>query len=756
MVPKYFQTNSTDILASIRQSILSKQDAKASPLDAPGEDGRELPLATPTKKAGIATAASLINICSKYMSEADIERIKKAYRYADDSHLGQFRKSGEPYITHPIAVACILAEWHLDCPTIQAGLMHDVLEDTGVTKIEMAKTFGTITADIVDGVSKLDKLKFSSNEVAQAESFKKMLLAMSKDVRVILVKLADRLHNLRTLGVMRPEKRRRIAKETLDIYVPMAHHLGINHAFREMQELCLQNYYPRRYEVLYHALVSARKNRRPALEHILNDTKRMLENCSIRGRVLGREKTCYGIYQQMRIKQLSFSEVFDLYGFRVIVGSRQDCYLTLGALHQMYKPVQGRFKDFIAIPKSNGYQGLHTTVIGPQGTAVEFQIRTEQMNDIAEQGILTHWLNRGTESDIQSLTHAWLQSLLDLQSKSSNTSEFYENIKADLFPDRIYVFTPKGRIISLPQDCTPIDFAYQVHSDVGAHVKSCRINGQQQDIFTKLQNGDMVEIITNNLTHPNPRWLDHVKSGKARAEIRQYLRTQPFDDAVKVGRELLESEAVKTNVKWDEIPDAVFDLLMKEFEVESRASIYSLVGYSKVSYVMMLHRIQALMEDLQEDVKNTTQVEVIVNGQRATAQLAGCCHPVQGDAICVFERAGHGITVHRASCKHAQAGRTTDTSRWDDAIWGDNHNQQFSVPIDLKVGDVRKGIYETTQTITQEGATIVGLNIPDDLNDPELQLLVQVDNRIQLMRVIRALNQVPNIKEVKRKFESAY
>ena len=451
MVPNFFQPGSTDILASIRQSVLNNE-RKDSLRVQQDEDATELPLVTPPKKAVIATAASLIDICSKYMSASDIERVKEAYRYADDAHLGQVRKSGEPYITHPIAVASILAEWHLDCAAVQAGLMHDVLEDTGHTKTELAKRFGTVTAEIVDGVSKLDKLKFSSNEIAQAESFKKMLLAMSKDVRVILVKLADRLHNLRTLGVMRPEKCRRIAKETLDIYVPMAHHLGINHAFREMQELCLQHYYPRRYAVLYKELVAARKNRRPALEEILNDTKRMLERANIKGRVLGREKTCYGIYTQMRIKKLSFSEVFDIYGFRVIVTTREDCYRTLGALHMMYKPVQSRFKDFIAIPKSNGYQGLHTTVIGPAGTPVEFQIRTEKMNDIAEQGILTHWLNRGNESDIQTLTHAWLQSLLDLQQRSSNSSEFYENIKADLFPDRIYVFTPKGKIISLPQD----------------------------------------------------------------------------------------------------------------------------------------------------------------------------------------------------------------------------------------------------------------------------------------------------------------
>lgn len=758
MVPNFFQPGSTDILASIRQSVLNNE-RKDSLRVQQDEDATELPLVTPPKKAVIATAASLIDICSKYMSASDIERVKEAYRYADDAHLGQVRKSGEPYITHPIAVASILAEWHLDCAAVQAGLMHDVLEDTGHTKTELAKRFGTVTAEIVDGVSKLDKLKFSSNEIAQAESFKKMLLAMSKDVRVILVKLADRLHNLRTLGVMRPEKCRRIAKETLDIYVPMAHHLGINHAFREMQELCLQHYYPRRYAVLYKELVAARKNRRPALEEILNDTKRMLERANIKGRVLGREKTCYGIYTQMRIKKLSFSEVFDIYGFRVIVTTREDCYRTLGALHMMYKPVQSRFKDFIAIPKSNGYQGLHTTVIGPAGTPVEFQIRTEKMNDIAEQGILTHWLNRGNESDIQTLTHAWLQSLLDLQQRSSNSSEFYENIKADLFPDRIYVFTPKGKIISLPQDCTPVDFAYQIHTDVGNHVKLCRINGQQRDIDTVLQNGDLVEIVTSSLSHPDPRWLGFVRSGKARAEVRQYLRSLDFDSAVAIGRKLLEEECAKALVDWDNIPDKIWEVLMKEHEADSRASLYSMVGSGKASFVVIVHRLQSLMqEDADKAIpaKTDGEITVTVNGALQRAQIARCCHPVWGDDICAFERAGHGLTVHRASCMHAQEGRRNNAERWDDAQWGENDFQHFIVPVDVKIQDVRTGIALAAQAVSREGASIVGVNIPDDLNDPELQLMLQVANRIQLMRVMRSIRQMNGIKDVRRKFESTF
>ncbi len=752
MVPKHLRSGTTDIVASIRHSVL--KDLDVVPTATPSEDA--LPLVTPTKKAGIATASSLIELCQTYMSSADIERIRAAYRYADDAHLGQVRKSGEPYITHPIAVASILAEWHLDAPTIQAGLMHDVLEDTGTSKIELAKLFGMTTADIVDGVSKLDKLKFSSNELAQAESFKKMLLAMSKDIRVILVKLADRLHNMRTLGVMRPEKRRRIAKETLDVYVPMAHHLGINHAFRELQELCLQNYYPRRYEVLHRELIAARKNRKPALQKILNDTKQMFTNANIRGRVLGREKTCYGIYTQMKIKKLSFSEVFDIYGFRVIVSTREDCYRTLGALHMMYKPVNGRFKDFIAIPKSNGYQGLHTTVIGPQGTPVEFQIRTERMNDIAEQGILVHWLNKGQESEIQTLTHAWLQSLLDLQQRSSNSSEFYENIKADLFPDRIYVFTPKGKIISLPQDSTPIDFAYQIHTDVGNHIRSCRVNGKVQNPTSTLQNGDMVEINTSKTAHPTPDWLDYVKSGKARAEIRQYLRSLSFDDAVRIGREQLEALAEGTDNNLDELSDEIWNAVMREMQLPSRASLFAEVGSGRLNTAMLLHRIEALLEEQSDPTEDAETVYVMVNGKRERAQLARCCHPVWGDDICVFDRSGHGVTVHRATCTHAQRRDSNSAQKWESAQWSDNGNLHFTTPIDLKVTNERVAILEVTRTVAAEGASIVGLNVPDDQNNPELQLLVQVDNRIQLMRVMRALKQLKTVKSVNRRFESSF
>ena len=744
------QFGKMDIVAALRQSIRRETQA---PL--PGQQTEILPLVTTTKKAKIATASSLINICREYLSENEIEQVLSAYRYADAAHLGQVRKSGEPYITHPIAVASILAEWRVDVHAIQAGLMHDVLEDTAISKFEMAEQFGPVTTEIVDGVSKLDKLKFSSNEIAQAESFKKMLNAMSRDVRVILVKLADRLHNLRTLSVMRPEKRRRIAKETMDIYVPMALHLGINHLFREMRELCFQNYYPRRYAVIYQELIEARKSRRPALQKILDDTQQMFKSANIRGRVLGREKTCYGIYNQMRIKRLSFSEVFDIYGFRVVVTTREDCYRTLGALHQMYKPVQGRFKDMIAIPRSNGYQGLHTTVIGPQGTPVEFQIRTEKMNDVAEEGILTHWLNKGDESDIQALTHAWLQSLLDLQHRSSDTSEFYENIKADLFPNRIYVFTPKGRIISLPQDATPIDFAYQVHTDVGSHICACRVNGQVREITARLQNGDMIEVTTSMFAHPMPDWLECIKSGKARAETRQYLRNLELNQAAEIGRVELQKQAQGQDFSFERINEKIWDSLYQEFEVTDKNQLLALIGKADLNASVVLHRLQAHLTQESTpvcEVSNTVQI-IDENGQPHAAQRALCCHPIFGDDICVFERAGHGLTVHRRSCSHVQHGLAHAPVQWRNAQWDEQDSQRFSVPLEIKTFDSRNAFQDITAAVAQEGSSIVGLNMSDDSTMPQMQLLVQVESRTQLMRVIRALKQLHNVNFVERKFD---
>ena len=683
-----------------------------------------------------------------------MSRIQAAFRYADDAHLGQFRKSGEPYITHPLAVATILAEWHLDAATICAGLMHDVLEDTGVAKIEMAEQFGIEVTEIVDGVSKLDKLRFSSNEIAQAESFRKMLLAMSRDVRVILVKLADRLHNLRTLGVMRPEKRRRIATETLEIYVPIAHRLGLNTVFRELQELSFFNQHPLRYEVLRKNLIASRGKRRAVLERILRETREALPKHHIVAQVQGRDKTIYGIYNRMRDTHASFSDVLDIYGFRVIVRTREECYLALCALHELYKPVHRRFKDFIAIPKANGYQSLHTTVIGPSGTPIEYQIRTEQMHRIDEMGILSHWLyNDGLDtSELQKMVAAWLQSLLEIQRTSADSSEFIENIKIDLFPDRVYVFTPKSKIISLPRGSCPVDFAYQIHTDIGNKMSGCRINGEEKPLTTELKNGDMVEILTADKAQPDPNWLNYVRSGRARAEIRQYLRTRDFKDSVALGETFLRKAAAEAGINFEMIPEEAWKTVVTENETKNRTALFADVGQGKLFAAAVVTRLVNFMRAREKTAQSTAAVSI--RGTEGMAvQLATCCHPIPGDTIWGFMRKGHGLSVHRADCEHTVRGRKVDSERWMAADWKEDiaSDARFPVPVELEVTDERSALAGVAAELAKAGSAIVGVNMNDNgKTDNKLRLMIQVKDRVHLLHVLRMVRQLPTVTSAAR------
>ena len=718
-------------------------------------DDADLPLYTPVGKAtAIATSAQLLARCRQYLSESDVSRIQAAFRYADDAHLGQFRKSGEPYITHPLAVATILAEWHLDAATICAGLMHDVLEDTGVAKIEMAEQFGIEVTEIVDGVSKLDKLRFSSNEIAQAESFRKMLLAMSRDVRVILVKLADRLHNLRTLGVMRPEKRRRIATETLEIYVPIAHRLGLNTVFRELQELSFFNQHPLRYEVLRKNLIASRGKRRAVLERILRETREVLPKHHIVAQVQGRDKTIYGIYNRMRDTHASFSDVLDIYGFRVIVRTREECYLALCALHELYKPVHRRFKDFIAIPKANGYQSLHTTVIGPSGTPIEYQIRTEQMHRIDEMGILSHWLyNDGLDtSELQKMVAAWLQSLLEIQRTSADSSEFIENIKIDLFPDRVYVFTPKSKIISLPRGSCPVDFAYQIHTDIGNKTSGCRINGEEKPLTTELKNGDMVEILTADKAQPDPNWLNYVRSGRARAEIRQYLRTRDFKDSVALGETFLRKAAAEAGINFEMIPEEAWKTVVTENETKNRTALFANVGQGKLFAAAVVTRLVNFMRAREKTAQSTAAVSI--RGTEGMAvQLATCCHPIPGDTIWGFMRKGHGLSVHRADCEHTVRGRNVDSERWMAADWKEDiaSDARFPVPVELEVTDERAALAGVAAELAKAGSAIVGVNMNDNgKTDNKLRLMIQVKDRVHLLHVLRMVRQLPTVTSAAR------
>lgn len=718
-------------------------------------DDADLPLYTPVGKAtAIATSAQLLARCRQYLSESDVSRIQAAFRYADDAHLGQFRKSGEPYITHPLAVATILAEWHLDAATICAGLMHDVLEDTGVAKIEMAEQFGIEVTEIVDGVSKLDKLRFSSNEIAQAESFRKMLLAMSRDVRVILVKLADRLHNLRTLGVMRPEKRRRIATETLEIYVPIAHRLGLNTVFRELQELSFFNQHPLRYAVLRKNLIASRGKRRAVLERILRETREALPKHHIVAQVQGRDKTIYGIYNRMRDTHASFSDVLDIYGFRVIVRTREECYLALCALHELYKPVHRRFKDFIAIPKANGYQSLHTTVIGPSGTPIEYQIRTEQMHRIDEMGILSHWLyNDGLDtSELQKMVAAWLQSLLEIQRTSADSSEFIENIKIDLFPDRVYVFTPKSKIISLPRGSCPVDFAYQIHTDIGNKTSGCRINGEEKPLTTELKNGDMVEILTADKAQPDPNWLNYVRSGRARAEIRQYLRTRDFKDSVALGETFLRKAAAEAGINFEMIPEEAWKTVVTENETKNRTALFADVGQGKLFAAAVVTRLVNFMRAREKTAQSTAAVSI--RGTEGMAvQLATCCHPIPGDTIWGFMRKGHGLSVHRADCEHTVRGRKVDSERWMAADWKEDiaSDARFPVPVELEVTDERSALAGVAAELAKAGSAIVGVNMNDNgKTDNKLRLMIQVKDRVHLLHVLRMVRQLPTVTSAAR------
>jgi GTP pyrophosphokinase len=705
----------------------------------------------------VVSFGELTDRLKRYLPSADIQRIKEAYRFSDAAHLGQFRKSGEPYITHPIAVAEILAEWKLDAAAIQAALLHDVLEDSGVRKQELVERFGTTVAELVDGVSKLDRLRFDSNEEAQAESFRKMLLAMARDVRVILIKLADRLHNVRTLEAMDPEKRRRIARETLDIYAPIAHRLGLNAIYRELQEQSFAHLHPLRYRVLRKAVLAARGNRREVLGKILQSVRKALSNAKLRAEVYGREKTLYGIYRKMQEKRLSFSEVLDVYGFRIVVATRAECYLALGALHALFKPVPGRFKDYIAIPKVNGYQSLHTTLIGPYGTPVEFQIRTREMHHVAESGVAAHWLYKddaASLSELQSRTHQWLQSLLEIQSQTGDSTELMENIKIDLFPDKVYVFTPKGKIVSLPRGATPVDFAYSIHTDIGNKCVAARVNGEIQPLRTELRNGDVVEIVTGPVARPNPSWLAFVRTGKARAEIRHFLRTMKREESVELGERLLAQAAMQLDLPLDRVPPARWEALIRDAQAKDRDEILADIGLGRRLAAVVARQ---LLLGADGEVAGTERARgavapVVIRGTEGMAvQMANCCSPIPGDAIVGHMRKDQGLAVHQADCANAQRARRADPERWIDLQWADETSGTFAVNIDIGARNQRGVLGRIAVAIAEADSNILNVHIEDE--DAEIVVIhfkIQVRDRRHLARVVRALRRIKQVTRVLR------
>ena len=696
-----------------------------------------------------------------YLPADDIPRLRDAYRFSDEAHLGQFRASGEPYISHPLAVAQICAGWHLDLHALMAALLHDVMEDQGITKQELIERFGAPVADLVDGLSKLDKLEFQSVEQAQAENFRKMLLAMSRDVRVILVKLADRLHNMRTLDVMALHKRQRISRETLDIYAPIAHRLGLNQVYRELQDLSFANLYPMRYETLRKAVLTARGNRREVVSRIMDAVKRTLPDQGIDAEVFGREKTIYGIYTKMREKQLTFSQVLDVYGFRVVVKTLPQCYLALGALHALYKPVPGKFKDYIAIPKFNGYQSLHTTLIGPFGTPVEFQIRTEEMHHVAESGVAAHWLYKADDAsfnELQKRTHLWLQSLIEMQSQTGDSSEFLEHVKIDLFPDSVYVFTPKSKIVSLPRGATPIDFAYQIHTGVGNSATGAKVNGHTVPLRTELRSGDVVEITTTPHGSPSPNWLAFVRTAKARFEIRHALRTNSLNESISLGEQLLAQALSSGEVELGHLRDTDWERLLRAMGVKSREELYADIGLGRRMAAVVARRIVGNWPGSGDAraaaAKGADIPRVLIRGTEGMAvQLSACCCPIPGDAIVGYLRKGHGMLVHTADCAIATRQRAKDPEWWiNDVAWAEDLPHSFDARLIITVRNERGALGKVAAELAANESNIAKLMTESQPGEGlmELNCVIQVSNRQHLATIIRNLRRLAEVIRIQR------
>ena len=702
----------------------------------------------------MSEAELLFKDAAGYLKPEDIAQLQSAYLFSESAHQGQFRKSGDPYISHPIAVAKILMQWHLDSQALTAALLHDVMEDTAVTKNEISEKFGKHVADLVDGVSKLDRIEFQTQEQAQAENFRKMLLAMARDVRVILIKLADRLHNMRTLQVMHAKKRARIARETLEIYAPIAHRLGLNQLYTELQELSFRHLYPNRYNVLSKALLRARGNRREVVDKILESIKQKLADSHLDATVTGREKNLYSIYKKMLEKNLSFAEVFDIYGFRVIVRDTPACYLALGALHQLYKPIPGKFKDYVAIPKANGYQSLHTTLFGPFGTPIEVQIRTLEMHKIAEAGVASHWLYKENDAQINDLhrkTHQWLQSLLEMQSESGDSIEFLEHLKIDLFPDEVYVFTPKGRIMALPHGTTCVDFAYAVHTDIGNRCVAAKINHELVPLRTELKNGDRVEIITAVHAKPNPAWLNYVVTGKARSHIRHFLKTMQYEESAQLGKNLLNQALAALKSGAEKVTDAEWERLLKENSAKSRQEVLAEIGLGKQLAIVIARELLSIAEPKGSKSEKLPGSLMIRGSEGMALQFAKCCHPIPGDPIIGFLKKGHGLVIHTHDCPVARKTRG-DPEKWLDVEWAPDTKKLFTVNIKMVASNQRGVLAKIAAGIAETDSNIdnVSLEPGDSSAYTIIHFTLQVHNRLHLARIMRSLRRVPEVLRIWR------
>ena len=704
----------------------------------------------------MATVSAINEGLFQYLKAPDLARLSEAYQFSEAAHAGQTRQSGEPYISHPLAVTEILAGWRLDGQALVAALLHDVMEDTAITKAEITASFGQPVAELVDGLSKLDKIEFQSAEDAQAENFRKMLLAMARDVRVILIKLADRLHNMRTLGAVSPTKRRRVARETMEIYAPIAHRLGLNALYQELQELAFSHLYPLRYRVLAKATRASRGNRREVIGKALVALRTKLDEAQLHADVSGREKHIFSTYKKMTEKHLSFSEVHDIYGFRVVVKEVSECYLALGALHSLYKPVPGKFKDYIAIPKANGYRSLHTTLIGPFGTPMEIQIRTEQMHRVAEAGVASHWMykeDEATLSELQKKTHQWLQSLLEIQHQSGDPHEFLEHVKIDLFPDEVYVFTPKGKILSLPRGATAVDFAYFVHTDIGNRCVAAKVNSELVPLRTELRNGDRVEIITASHAKPNPGWLQYVRTGKARSNIRHFLKTMQYNESAALGERLLEQALRALDASLLTTDVAAWERLIREGGANTRHEVLADIGMGKRMPAVVARRLLRRTDSAELRQAARPTASVVIRGTEGTAiQLASCCRPIPGDAIAGSMKKGQGLVVHVSDCRHIQRSRSTEPEQWIDVEWANDTTRLFQCAILATVTNQRGVLAKVAAEIAEAGSNIDSISTDEDRSSvyATMRFVLEVGNRIHLARVMRALRRLPEVMKLAR------
>ncbi|MBI6547684.1 bifunctional GTP diphosphokinase/guanosine-3',5'-bis pyrophosphate 3'-pyrophosphohydrolase [Xenorhabdus lircayensis] len=696
---------------------------------------------------------SLNQLVLKYLPEDQIDLLKQAYVVARDAHEGQTRSSGEPYITHPVAVSCILAEMRLDHETLMAALLHDVIEDTPTTFQDIEQLFGTAVAGLVEGVSKLDKLNFRDKKEAQAENFRKMIMAMVQDIRVILIKLADRTHNMRTLGSLRPDKRRRIARETLEIYSPLAHRLGIHHLKTELEELGFEALYPNRYRVIKEVVKAARGNRKEMIQKILSEIEGRLTDAGIECAVSGREKHLYSIYCKMRLKEQRFHSIMDIYAFRVIVNNLDTCYRVLGQMHSLYKPRPGRVKDYIAIPKANGYQSLHTSLIGPHGVPVEIQIRTEDMDQMAEMGVAAHWAYKeqgelGTTAQVRA--QRWMQSLLELQQSAGSSFEFIESVKSDLFPDEIYVFTPEGRIVELPAGATPVDFAYAVHTDIGHACVGARVDRLPYPLSQTLSSGQTVEIITAPGARPNAAWLNFVVSSKARAKIRQLLKNLKRDDSIGLGRRLL-NHALGNGTKVVDIPQENIDKELARMKLTTLDDLLAEIGLGNaMSVVVARNLLLSATEKAPNNNANTARKLPIKGADGILITFAKCCRPIPGDPIIAHISPGKGLVIHHESCRNIR-GYQKEPEKFMPVEWDKDINSDFIAEIKVDMFNHQGALANLTAAINDANSSIQSMNTEEKDGRVYCAFIrLTTKDRIQLANIMRKIRVMPDVMRVSR------